>query len=276
MKRNMIQRAAALLVMMLVLAAAFPAAARAEGSTLLVTGYTVTDAYGFPLASVAKGASVNITVSLRDIGGTEAGQLDAVKLDDSFTGGSLSVARTSAEGMPLTYEVRLTGLQYKGVGQGLKLQVGTAGSPESYQAVDLTITEAVVFEAPQPQQPPAPEPAPAPMVLVSRSELSGPVEAGQEVVLKITYENADQQVQTREFPVTLHVTAPPPPEDFPDDFDPDMDEGGFPWLTVGLAAGGAVLAGGGGLLIWKKKKGGKAEESSWDNWDDTPPSNEGE
>ena len=101
-------------------------------------------------------------------------------------------------------------------------------------------------------------------------------EGDVKVVLKITYENADQQVQTREFPVTLHVTAPPPPEDFPDDFDPDMDEGGFPWLTVGLVAGGAVLAGGGGLLIWKKKKGGKAEESSWDNWDDTPPSNEGE
>ena len=190
MKRNMMQRAAALLVMMLVLAAAFPAAARAEGSTLLVTGYTVTDAYGFPLASVAKGASVNITVSLRDIGGgTEAGQLDVVKLDDSFTGGSLSVARTSAEGMPLTYEVRLTGLQYKGVGQGLKLQVGTAGSPESYQAVDLTITEAVVFEAPQPQQPPAPEPAPAPMVLVSRSDLPFPLAAGQETEVEVAFRN---------------------------------------------------------------------------------------
>lgn len=101
-------------------------------------------------------------------------------------------------------------------------------------------------------------------------------EGDVKVVLKITYENADQQVQTREFPVTLHVTAPPPPEDFPDDFDPDMDEGGFPWMTVGLAAGAVVLVGGGGLLIWKKKKGGKTEENSWDDWDDTPPSNEGE
>ena len=101
-------------------------------------------------------------------------------------------------------------------------------------------------------------------------------EGDVKVVLKISYENADQQVQTREFPVTLHVTAPPPPEDFPDDFDPDMGEGGFPWLPVGLAVGAVVLAGGGGLLIWKKKKGGKADENNWDDWDDTPPSNEGE
>ena len=101
-------------------------------------------------------------------------------------------------------------------------------------------------------------------------------EGDVKVGLKISYENADQQVQTREFPVTLHVTAPPPPEDFPDDFDPDMGEGGFPWLPVGLAVGAVVLAGGGGLLIWKKKKGGKADENSWDDWDDTPPSNEGE
>lgn len=161
MKHNTIRRAAALLMILLALTAAWPAAARAEGGSLFVTGYTVTDTFGFPLGSIAKGTSVNITVSLRDIGGgAESGQLDAVKLDDSFTGGSLSVVKTSAEGMPLTYDIRLTNLQYKGVGQSLKLQVGQAGSPESYQGVELTITEAVVFEAPQPQQPPAPEPAP--------------------------------------------------------------------------------------------------------------------
>ena len=95
------------------------------------------------------------------------------------------------------------------------------------------------------------------------------------VVLKISYENADQQVQTREFPVTLHVTAAPPPEDFPDDFDPAAEEGGFPWLPVGLAAGGAVLAGGAGFLIWKKKRDSKAAGTdSWDDWDDTSSNGE--
>ena len=190
MKHNTIRRAAALLMILLALTAAWPAAARAEGGSLFVTGYTVTDTFGFPMSSIAKGTSVNITVSLRDIGGgAESGQLDAVKLDDSFTGGSLSVVKTSAEGMPLTYDIRLTNLQYKGVGQSLKLQVGQAGSPESYQGVELTITEAVVFEAPQPQQPPAPEPAPAPMVLVSRSDLPFPLAAGQETEVVVTFRN---------------------------------------------------------------------------------------
>ena len=191
MKHSTIRRAAALLMILLALTAAWPAAARAADGSLFVTGYTVTDAFGFPLGSIAKGVSVNITVSLRDIGGTgtESGQLDAVKLDDSFTGGSLSVVKTSAEGMPLTYDIRLTNLQYKGVGQSLKLQVGRAGSPESYQGTELTITEAVVFEAPQPQQPPAPEPAPAPMVLVSRSDLPFPLAAGQETEMVVTFRN---------------------------------------------------------------------------------------
>ena len=191
MKHNTIRRAAALLMILLALTAAWPAAARAEGGSLFVTGYTVTDAFGFPLGSIAKGTSVNINVSLKDIGSevTDPSLLDVVKLDDSFTGGSLSVVKTSAEGMPLTYDIRLINLQYKGVGQSLKLQVGRAGSPESYQGVELTITEAVVFEAPQPQQPPAPEPAPAPMVLVSRSDLPFPLAAGQETEVVVTFRN---------------------------------------------------------------------------------------
>ena len=191
MKHNTIRRAAALLMILLTLTTAWPSAARAAGGSLFVTGYTVTDAFGFTLGSIAKGTSVNINVSLKDIGSEAADPslLDVVKLDDSFTGGSLSVVKTSAEGMPLTYDVRLTNLQYKGVGQSLRLQVGQAGSPESYQGVELTITEAVVFEAPQPQQPPAPEPLPAPMVLVSRSDLPFPLAAGQEADIEVTFRN---------------------------------------------------------------------------------------
>ena len=157
MKDRAIKRIVSLLAAVLLLTAVFPTAALAEGSSLYVTGYTVTDAYGYPLGSVTKGTTVNITVSLKDVGADpgDPGTLDIVKLDDSFTGGWQSVVQTSAPGMPLTYDVQLTNLQYKGVGQSLKLQIGTAGKPESYQSVELTITEAVVYEAPQVQPPPA-------------------------------------------------------------------------------------------------------------------------
>lgn len=44
--------------------------------------------------------------------------------------------------------------------------------------METTITEAVVYEAPQPVAPPAPETpeaSPAPMVVISRSELEQPL-----------------------------------------------------------------------------------------------------
>lgn len=191
MKDRAIKRIVSLLAAVLLLTAVFPTAALAEGSSLYVTGYTVTDAYGYPLGSVTKGTTVNITVSLKDVGADpgDPGTLDIVKLDDSFTGGWQSVVQTSAPGMPLTYDVQLTNLQYKGVGQSLKLQIGTAGKPESYQSVELTITEAVVYEAPQVQPPPAPEPAPAPVVLISQRELPAPLAAGQETEIQVSFYN---------------------------------------------------------------------------------------
>ena len=190
MKNNAFKRLFSLLAVILLLTAAFPAAL-ADGGSLYVTGYRVTDANGYPLGSVTKGTTVNITVSLKDVGADpgDPASLDIVKLDDSFTGGWQSVAQTSAPGMPLTYDVQLMNLQYKGVGQSLKLQIGTAGKPESYQSVELTITEAVVYEAPPVQQPPAPEPAPAPMVLISRRELPAPLAAGQEAELLVSFYN---------------------------------------------------------------------------------------
>lgn len=196
MKHKIFRTGVSLLLLLAMLAAALPAVFAAEGgSNLYITGYTVTDASGRTVGSINKGSTVNITVSVKDTGdGTGSGDptaLDITKLEDSFTGGSLSVEKTSSDSAPLVYAVRLTGLTYKGVGQSLKLQVGTAGDAGSYQTLELTITEAVVYEAPTPapDTPFTPEPGPAPMVLISRSDLDKPLESGQEVKLKVTFQN---------------------------------------------------------------------------------------
>ena len=196
MKHSILRTGLSVLLLLAMLAASLPAAFGAEGSNLFITGYRVTNAAGSPVYTVTRGNVVDITVSIKDTGdGTGDGDpkaLDITKLDDSFTGGTLSVEKTSPVGAPLVYAVKLGGLTYKGVGQSLKLQVGTAGQPDSYQTLELTITEAVVYEAPQPTPEPVPtppEPIPAPNVLVSRSELRKPIEAGQQVPLTITFQN---------------------------------------------------------------------------------------
>ncbi len=193
MKSNAMKRVFSALLLLVLLASALPITARAAGGSLYVTGYTVTDSSGKPVGSITKGATVNLTVSIKDIG-SDSGDpltLDVTKLDDSFTGGSVRVESASEPGQPLAYRVVLTGVQYKGVGQNLRVQIGTAGQPESYQTMEVTVTEAVVYEAPQftPEPPSSPEAAPAPIVLISRSDIAKPLEAGQEVELTVSFRN---------------------------------------------------------------------------------------
>ncbi len=193
MKRNFLQRVLSLLLLPILLAAALPPALGADGGNLYVTGYTVANSNGTSVSSVRAGNKVNITVSIKDTGGagTDVGTLDITKLEDSFNGGSVTVERTSEEGKPLIYAVRLTGLTYKGVGQSLRLQVGLPNQPASYQTLELTITEAVVNDpaSSPPDIPSAPDPAPAPMVLISRSDMEKPLEAGQELTLTLSFRN---------------------------------------------------------------------------------------
>lgn len=197
MNRNYFIKCCSILLLVALLTALTPLVSAAEGGgSLYITGYTVTDPAGNLIGSVSKENVVNITVSLKDTSdgsgqGDPAG-LDITKLDDSFTGGDLTVTKTSPPDSPLRYEVRLSGLRYKGVGQTLRLQVGTAGQPDSYQTMEVTITEAVVYEAPPqptPQPPAPPEAAPAPMVLVSRSEIRQPLEADQEMMVTVYFQN---------------------------------------------------------------------------------------
>ena len=195
MKREFFRRGGSALLLLALLLGLVPAALAADTGNLYITGYTVTDSAGKTVGSVTKGTTVNLAVSIKDTGdGTGAedpGTLDITKLDDSFTGGSVSVQRTSEPGKPLVYQVTLTGVTYKGVGQTLRLQVGKAGDAGSYQTMEVTITEAVVYEAPQPAPdiPSTPEAAPAPMVVISRSDLDKPIEAGQTVDVIVYFRN---------------------------------------------------------------------------------------
>ena len=193
MKHNRFQRIFSVLILLALVTALVPLAARAEGGSLYVTGYTVLNTDGKPLSSVSKSAVVSIAVSVKDISENSSSKvpadLDISKLDDSFTGGTVSVKKTSQDGQPLSYEILVSNTRYKGVGQLLKLQIGEKGKPDSYQTLDVTVTEAVVYEAPQSTPDTAPEAAPAPMVLISRSDIPSPLQPGQEKEIELTFQN---------------------------------------------------------------------------------------
>ena len=195
MNHNRFQCIFSVLMLLALVTALVPLAARAEGGSLYITGYTVKNAAGGTVGSITKGNTVNITVSVKDTGdgtgSSDPAGLDITKLDDSFTGGTVSVSKTSSPGQPLIYAIQLTGLQYKGVGQILRLQIGKAGDSASYQTMEITITEAVVYEAPTPAPPVdiTPEAAPAPMVLISRSDIASPLQPGQEKEIELSFQN---------------------------------------------------------------------------------------
>lgn len=149
MKDRIFKTGAALALVLTLIVSMLPLAAAANG-TLYVTGYTVTNSSGKATGSISKGATVDITVSVKDTsdgtGGADPKDLDIAKLDDSFSGSSVQVDKTSPDGKPLVYAVKFSGLTYKGVGQSLRFQIGKAGEPDSYQIMEVTITEAVVYD----------------------------------------------------------------------------------------------------------------------------------
>ena len=72
-----------------------------------------------------------------------------------------------------------------------------------------------------------------------------------DVVLKISYENADQQIQVKTFPITLQAEELPPPDDFGDEL-PPVEEPGLPWLWIGLGVAAAV--GIAAVVVIRRKK----------------------
>ncbi|WP_308857362.1 hypothetical protein [uncultured Oscillibacter sp.] len=141
MNHHLTRSACALFAILSLLTAVLPAV-RAEDRNLYVTGYTITSG-GNTLSKLEKGSIADITVSIKDTrdgtGSSSPSSLDITKLDDSFSGGSISMARTSPDDAPLVYAVTLSGIKYKGTGQTLRLQVGRAGEPDSYQSISTEL-----------------------------------------------------------------------------------------------------------------------------------------
>ena len=97
-----------------------------------------------------------------------------------------------------------------------------------------------------------------------------PTQEGEvDLVLKISYENANQELQTREFPLTLQVQ-----EQVIDDLGEDIpmeEPTSFPWLWVCLGGGAAVVVAAVVLMQVRKRKKAAALDSAqdWDNWEET-------
>ena len=95
-----------------------------------------------------------------------------------------------------------------------------------------------------------------------------PTQEGEvDLVLKISYENANQELQTREFPLTLQVQEPVI-DDLGEDI-PMEEPASFPWLWVCLG-GGAAAAAVVLMQVHKRKKAAALDSTQdWDNWEET-------
>lgn len=87
------------------------------------------------------------------------------------------------------------------------------------------------------------------------------------LTVKITYEDADQQIQTREFPLEATVTEMPVSEDA---FAPEEPEpAAFPWVPVVLGLAALAAAGAGLWLLRRKRKAGVPEDAAAWSWDES-------
>lgn len=179
------------LAVLLLLTSAVGIGWAAEEGQFVVTGYKI-DPVGKPIRT---GNTVNMTVSLKHTSyrTEEVAVLDADRMVDSFSDGEAAANATSAVGEPLTVDVEIKGLKYSGVGQSLKLMVGTDGN---YQQMDIVIKECIEYEEPvyEPYVPETPEPIPAPMALMSRSEMDTPIKAGETRTVTIYVKNIGTSV----------------------------------------------------------------------------------
>lgn len=93
-----------------------------------------------------------------------------------------------------------------------------------------------------------------------------PTESGKiQAVIKITYEDADQQLQVREYPVTFNAEEPvvlDTPDDMPEPAEPKGN--GWVWIVAAIV----VAAGAGTAVIVVRKRKNKTEDTSsqWTDW----------
>jgi uncharacterized membrane protein len=84
------------------------------------------------------------------------------------------------------------------------------------------------------------------------------------ITLKVSYEGVDQQVVTKEFPLTLHAGEVIPAADSMSE--PEESEATFPWGWLIAGAVCAVIFTAAVFILLKKKKSKKTE--NWEEWDE--------
>lgn len=182
-KRGLMVCLVAIITIMSMPMAAMAATAGAAGeSDLVVVSYTSSD------LSINKGETTKIDLELKHTSADKSSTLDVSRLVDSFRGGTIDSVTKIDAGTQLKFKVTISGLTYKGTGKTLKLMVGVGSD---YTTLEVPIAETIEYEKPEekPYVPQAPEPLPAPMALISRSEISQPLKAGQETIITVYVKN---------------------------------------------------------------------------------------
>ncbi len=145
------------------------------------------------LITVNKNDTIDVLVSLKyNTAGTDFTTMDVARRIDCFSGGEATVVEKSGQ-LPndksYIFQIRVTGLKYRGTGKLLSLLVRNQGN--AYQNVDVPISECKEYTEPkvEPTPTPTPEAIPAPKVIVTRNELGGDVKAGDELMLTVSVKN---------------------------------------------------------------------------------------
>jgi len=155
----------------------------------VVTGYTASR------TQITKGMEVNISLHLKhtEQKTAEGAAADISRLVDSFSGGTIHYAVTSAVGEPLELDVSVSKLKYSGTGKSLKLMISAGGA---YEQLEVIVKECVEYEEPvyEPYVPEDPDPIPAPMAIMSRNEMDTPIKAGETRVITIFVKNVGKAI----------------------------------------------------------------------------------
>lgn len=171
-----------------------------SGTDIIVNGYRVFQAgTDKRIGTISKDTKFDIEVTIKDLEHTGAevvsgNDIDISRVADNFTMGDKVTSaditfNNSGSAEPFSATIKISGLEYSGTGNTLKLLIGING--EYQKDVVLSISECKEYTEPkvEPTPKPTPEAIPAPKVIVTRNELAGDVKAGDELMLTVSVKN---------------------------------------------------------------------------------------
>jgi copper(I)-binding protein len=170
---------------------------KAADSNPTITSYSVEDSSGSAVTMINKDDTVDITLEIED-SGINASQLssendiDVSIASGGFSGGTISKTITSS-GSDLSYSVTLSDVTYDGSDNKLSLDISYNNLSISSEA-SVTISEGIVYDEETPSYNDSTGNSnntvvTAPYVVVSRSDMTKPIEAGQKINLTVFIKN---------------------------------------------------------------------------------------